>query len=248
MSRSQADLGLTATVAVLACAAAAVSAPVAVTAVLGILILAAPGYLLGELLFGAAIEGLERVAVAAGLALCVPILGGLILYAAGVQLHRATWLGLLAGLTLACDLVLLWRRRSGRAASFGWAPRRLPRRHAMAFGAAVAIAVCAVGIARAGVVWQHYPGFTQLWLVRSQGNAASVNLGVANHEGKTARYRLVLLRNFRPAGSWNLTLANGQTWHRSPSSSGRRISVKLYKLPELAHSYRYVAIDGSGAQ
>jgi hypothetical protein len=24
--------------------------------------------------------------------------------------------------------------------------------------------------------------------------------------------------------------------------------VKLYKLPELAHSYRYVAIDGSGAQ
>jgi hypothetical protein len=249
MNRSQADLGITAAVAAFACAAAAVGAPVAVMTVLGIVLFAAPGYLLGQLLLGSHSSVLERVAVATGLAFCVPILGGLLLYAAGLPLHRAAWFGLLAGVTLVCDVVLFLRRRGGRRASFGrqregW---RLPPRHAAAFGAAAVIAICAVGLARVGVAMQHYPGYTQLWLVRSNENTPTLNLGVGNYEGRTTRYRLVLARNGHLAATWNLTLANGQAWHRSPQYRGRyTISVNLFRLPDVSKPFRHVALDGDG--
>lgn len=250
MSQSQADLGVTAAAAVLACAAAAVGAPVGVTAVLGIALLAAPGYVLSQLLFGSQIAGLERVAVAAGLALCVPILGGLLIVVAGLPLHRATWLGLFAGLTLVCDVVLFWRRLcGGRQESFG--PRlqgwRLPPRKAAAFGAAAVIAVGALGLARVGVAMEHYPGYTQLWLVRPNKSAPTVNLGVDNHEGRTMRYRLVVARNGHTTATWNLVLANGQAWHRSPQYPNRyAISVNLFRLPDVIRPYRHVALEGDG--
>ena len=102
---------------------------------------------------------------------------GLLLYAARVPLHRAAWLGLLAGVTLACDLVLflrhLLRRRSGAAApseeqreQWRLPTWRLPAWHAVAFGSAAVIAVCAVWLAGTEAANQHYRGFTQLWLVR----------------------------------------------------------------------------------
>jgi hypothetical protein len=122
MGRSQADVAATALVAIAACAAAAAGAPVAVTIVLGITLLAAPGYLLGQLLLGSLTAGLERVAVMTALALAVPVLGGLLLYAAGVPLHRPGWLGLLAGVTIAADTALFARRR---AAGAGRADRRV---------------------------------------------------------------------------------------------------------------------------
>src|ERR1017187_10862632 len=144
--RSQADLAITAAVAVLACVSATLGAPVAVTTVLGLALLAAPGYLFGELLFGSRVAGLERVAVLTALAMCVPILGGLLLFAIGAPLHRAAWLGLLAGATGVGDLALFLWRRSGRAKVFGWpqAGRRPPVRHVAAFGAAIVIVVCAL--------------------------------------------------------------------------------------------------------
>jgi hypothetical protein len=245
--RQQADLAITAAVAVLACASVALGAPVAITALLGIVLLAAPGYLLGQLLFGTRLAGLERVSVLTGLTLCVPIFGGLLLFAAGLPLHRATWLGLLAGTTLVCDLALFLRRRGGGAADFGW-PRpgkRRPTRHVVAFGAAIVIAVCAVGVARAGAAFQHYPGFTQLWLAHPDENAATADLGVGNYSGTTTRYRLVLLHNKRIVASWNLTLANGQTWQRSPAYNGTYIiGATLYRWPDLTHAYRHVFIEG----
>jgi hypothetical protein len=245
--RKQADLVVTAAVAILACVSAALGAPVAITAVLGIVLLAAPGYLFGQLLLGAWITGLERVAVLTGLALCVPILGGLLLFVIGVPLHRAAWLALLAGATLVGDLVLFWRRRGTRAA-FGWSREgRTPARHIVAFAAAAVIAVGALGLARAGAAIQHYPGFTQLWLAHPNADAATANLGVGNYEGKTVRYRLVLLRNGHTAASWNLTLANGQTWDESPVFSSRyAITAYLYRLPDLVHPYRNVTINSGG--
>jgi uncharacterized membrane protein len=111
MRPREADLAITALVAVMTCAAAAVGAPVAVMTVLGVLLFAAPGYLLGQLLIGSDGSGLERVAAAAGLVFCVPIIGGLLLYAAELPLRRATWLALLAGVTLVSDVVLFLARR-----------------------------------------------------------------------------------------------------------------------------------------
>src|SRR5690242_3255164 len=97
-----------------ACGAAIVGAPVAVTALLGIALFAAVGYLLSQLLLGSRLTGLERLAVATGLSFCVPIFGGLLLYFARVPLHRASWLGLLVGVTLVGDVALFLRRRTQR--------------------------------------------------------------------------------------------------------------------------------------
>jgi uncharacterized membrane protein len=247
MRRSQADLWITAAVAGVACGAAAADAPVAVMTVLGLVLFVAPGYLLGQLLLGSYIDGLERVAVAAGLTFCVPIVGGLLLYVAGLPLHRAAWLSLLAGVTLVCDVALFARRRSGRSPSLGqqngW---RLPLRQVAMFAAAVVIAICAVGLARAGVGMQHYPGYTQLWLDRPNESAATVNLGIRNYEGETVRYRVVLVDHGNTAAIWNLTLANGQTWHLSPRYPVRyKISVNLFRLPDVTEVYRSVALDGN---
>jgi uncharacterized membrane protein len=252
MSWNPTDLGITAAVAVLTCAAAALGAPVAIMIVLGIVLFAAPGYLLGQLLLGSHIAGLERLAVVTGLALCVPVIGGLLLYAARIPLHRAAWLGLLAGVTLACDLVLflrhLLRRRNHAALPLEKQrqKRRLPTWHAVAFGAAVVIAACAVGLAGAGAANQHYSGFTQLWLARRDKNAHTVSLGVANHEGRTMRYRLVLFRNNRTTATWNLDLPNGRAWQQTtPFPDGSTLSARLYRLPDSSRIYRYVSISAS---
>jgi len=253
--RSQADLGATAAVAVLACAAAAMGAPVAVTAVLGIVLFVAPGYLLGQLLFGSHLAGLERMVVAAGLAFCVPVLGGLILYAAGVPLHRTAWLALLAGATLAGDLGVFVRRFLGRNSGapaqeagslIKWPEAwRLPTRHAVAYGAAVVIAVGAVALAGVGAVRQHYAGFTQLWLVPKDPDAQTANLGVANYEGRTIQYKLVVWHNKRVAATWEFNLANGRAWQQATQFSDRyTITAKLYRLPDASSAYRYVVIQG----
>jgi len=249
MGRSQADVGVTALVAALACGAVASDAPAVAMTVLGIMLFAAPGYLLGQLLVGSRTSGLERVVVMAGLALAVPILGGLLLYAARVPLHRPGWLGLLAGVTLAGDVVLFRRRRAGQAAPFSWQPAwRVPRWHAAAFAAAVLIAACGVGLARVGVAKQPQPGFTQLWLSPRLQSAHTLSLGVSNDQGGTTSYRLVLLRNGQVSATWDLTLANGRTWQRSVPFTGKyTLTANLYRLPDLTHPYRYVSTGSTKA-
>lgn len=248
-NRVQADVGATALVAALACGAAASGASPAAMTVLGIMLFAAPGYLLGQLLVGPRTTGLERVAVMAGLALAVPILGGLVLYAVGVPLHRPGWLGLLAGVTLAGDVALFLRRRDGRAAPLRWPPGwRVPPWHAAAFAAAVLVAAGAVGLARTGAARQPQPGFTQLWLSPQQQNGHIVSLGVSNDQGGTTSYRLVLLRNGRVSATWNLTLANGRTWQRSVPFTGKyTLTADLYRRPDLTHRYRYVSTGSTKA-
>jgi hypothetical protein len=110
VDRSHADLVITAALAVLAGAAASAGAPTAVMVVLGIGLLAAPGYVWGKVLLGPVVTGLERVAVVAGLSLAGPVLGGLVLQSGGFSLHRATWVSLLVMLILVGDAVLLRRR------------------------------------------------------------------------------------------------------------------------------------------
>lgn len=229
--------------AALACGAAAGSAPTAVLAPLGIALLAACGYLLSQILIGPRTAGLERVVVAAGLALAVPILGGLLLYVAGVPLHQAAWLGLLAGVTLVSDAVLYVRRRAGRAELFDWQPQwRLPRRQTAIFAAAIVVAACGVGLARMGVATQPQPGFTQLWLSPQAKNQHTANLGVTNDQGSVTSYRLVLLSNGHVSATWNLTLGSGRTWQRAvPLTGTQTLTANLYRLPDLTHPYRYVA-------
>ena len=269
MRRGEADLAIAAAVAVLACLLALTGAPAALTAMTGIALLAAPGYLLSKLLLGPAAPAMERVLAGAALSLSVPVLGGLALQAARVPLHKPAWLALLAGLTLAADLALLLRgRRSGppggredqgSPASHGqprWpaagrpgAPRG-PRLHpgpAVALAAALVIAGGGLVLARLGEARQHYPGFTQLWLVHRDPRGATVSLGVGNHEGGTVRYLAVLLRNGRRVSEWTFSLPDGQDWHQSPRvPATAALRVNLFRLPDVRTPYRHVTLAGRG--
>lgn len=263
MGRSQADVAATALVAALACGAAAIGAPTAALIVLGLALFASPGYLLGQLLLDSRTAVMERVVVSAGLALAVPVLGGLVLYAAGVPLRRPGWIGLLAGVTFACDIAVFLRRRLSASGQTAPAPRitasritasritapritawHAARWHAAAFAAAGVIAACAVALAAVGVARQPQPHFTQLWLSPQQQNAHALSLGVSNDQGSTTTYRLVLLRGGRVITVWNIALADGQTWRQSVPFTGKGdldLTADLYRLPDLAHLYRHVS-------
>jgi len=258
MGRSQADVAATALVAILTCVAAAAGAPAAVMIVLGIALFAAPGYLLGQLLLGSLAAGLERVAVMTALALAVPVLGGLLLYAVRVPLHRPGWLALLAGVTLAADTALYARRRAAEGTRIRAVPsgpgapgtsragRRASLWHVAAFAAAILVAGGAVGLAAAGAARQPQPGFTQLWLSPQRQGTRTLSLGVTNDQGRTTSYRLVLQRDGRVIGTWDLTLGEGRTWQRPVPFTGKQaLAAGLYRLPDLTHPYRYVSVGPS---
>ena len=251
MARNQADIIATGAIACLACAAVAEGAPHVLTTILGILLFVTPGYLLGQLLLPSKTDTLERVVVMTGFALAVPILGGLLLYAARIPLRLPAWLGLLVGVTVVTDVALFIRRRSGRTGQFTWQPAlhlsRLPLRHWVLFISAVLIAACAVGVARVGVANQPQPTFTQLWLSPENGNQHIENLGVTNDEGNGTAYRLVLLSNGHVSKAWNLILSNGETWQLSVPITGKpSLVANLYRLPNLTQPYRYTTNGVSG--
>jgi hypothetical protein len=249
MGRSQADIWVTALVAALAAVVGVAGGPVVATAVLGLALFMAPGYLLAQILLGPAVAGLERFLVSAVLALAVPALGGLALYAAGVPLERHGWLGLLAGVTLAADAVLFLSRRLGRSAPFTWQPSwRLTWRQTVVYGAAVLVAAGGVTLARVGVSLQKQTGFTQLWLSPPRTAAHTLNLGVTNDQGSATSYRVVLRRNGKVSQTWNLVLDDKQTWQTSVPFTGQaNLVADLYRTPNLTTPYRYVSTNGSKA-
>jgi hypothetical protein len=107
------------------------------------------------------------------------------------------------------------------------------------------IAAGAVVAALTGALHQPYPGYTQLWLVPQRQHAGTASLGVSNHQGATTRYRLVLLRQAQVSGTWDLTLADGQTWQRAvPLTAATPVAARLYRLPDLSRAYRYVTTTG----
>jgi hypothetical protein len=243
MRGSNADIAVVAAAPVVYSVAAVLGAPAALIALLGLVLAACPGYVWSEVLLSPRVVGLERLAVAAGVSLGVPVIGGLVMYAAGIPLHRTAWAALFASTALLGDAVLVGLRRTGRRTPRG-RPRNAPRlamRHTVTFGAAVIIAAGAVGIALVGAARQQYPGFTQLWLLPGGQHGSTASLGVTNHQGTVTRYRLVLLRRARVSTSWNLSLADGQTWQRTVAVHATDpLAARLYRLPDLTRPYRYV--------
>ena len=99
-------------------------------------------------------------------------------------------------------------------------------------------------MARVGAEMQRYPGYTQLSLIRPDKNAPAVDLSVANREGKSMRYRVVIARDSHDVATWNLSLVNGQTWRRTSRYPSRdTISVNLFRLPEASKPYRHVVLS-----
>lgn len=241
MKRKNLDLVIAVVIAVLGCVAAALNAPTALTIVLGVGLIAAPGYLWTEVLLKRLGSVFERVMIGTGLALMLPIFGGLVLYAAGVSLHRTAWLGLFAGGTIVGAAVLAVLRRKSEPAEPGTRAKiNLPVRHALIYGAAAVFAVATIFIAVISSDNQSQPGYTQLWMAPVK-NEAVASLGVNNQQGGTVVYRLQLLKKGKVSATWNLTLTNGQTWQRDiPYTSKYSLAANLYRLPNLNDPYRTV--------
>ena len=246
MRRDNRGPAIAAMVAALSVAAVVAGAPTAVTAVLALPLLAAPGYVWTEALFAGRLEGTQRVLAATCLSLMVPVVGGLALYEAGIPLDRVGWVCLLAGVTVLGGVVILVRRPGSSGAAVPVQGRLRLRAlvtwQAAVFAAAAVIAAGGVGLAAGGAAVQPYPGFTQLWLVPGQGHTGRDALGVSNHEGTTERYRLVVLRHGRLTAAWTISLSSGQTWRASVRPAGRApITADLYRMPDLRHPYRHVS-------
>ena len=244
MRRNYADVVIAGAVAILGCIAIYEHLPAPVVIILGLGLFVAPGYVWSEVLLSASVRGLERVAVMIGLALMVPVLGGLVLYVARIPLHRATWVGLLAVVTVTGTMVVLAiRPRPDEPRARGEQAERKRWRawHVVNFCAASMIAAVAVGLAVYSANVQKYPGYTQLWLSPVRSDPVTATLGVTNQQGTTTQYRLVLLRKGRVSATWNLTLTDGQTWqHTVPFTEKYSIAADLYRLPDLSHPYRDV--------
>jgi hypothetical protein len=244
LRRNHSDIAITQVLAFLGCAALFVHLPVPAMVVLGLGLFAAPGYLWSEVFLGPRVRGLERVAVAAGVAPMVPVFGGLGLYAAGIPLNRTAWISLLSVVTLVGSAVVVTARLRVREPD---APPQQPARrrsspwHAVAFGAAALIAAGAVGLAVVSAEAQKHPGYTELSMMPLRDSPSAASLGVTNEQGGTTRYRLVLRRKGRVSATWNLTLANGQTWQRMISfTDNYLIDADLYRLPNVSQPYREV--------
>jgi hypothetical protein len=243
MYRKNIDLVAAVGVAVLECIAVAIHLAGPVLILLGIGLFAVPGYVWSEVLLGRAMANLERIVVAAGLAFILPVLGGLALYAAGVSLHRAAWVGLLATASITGALILVIRRRGTTSVVEGSDGKRLRPSipHAAVYAIAGVIAMGSVALAVRGAEAQRYPGYTRLWLTPFRNEPLLATLGVTNQQDSTLEYKLVLRENGRVNGSWNITLATGDTWQRTVNYTvNYAIVANLYRLPNLGLPYREV--------
>jgi uncharacterized membrane protein len=245
MGRKYTDIVVACGVAIFSYATAAKHLPFPVMLVCGILLFVLPGYIWAQIIAADRSSRLERAVVSVGIALLVPVFGGLALSAANVRLDRHAWTTLLGAATLAGAVVLALRRRK---LDVSVANRRdkgtrtgLPGLHLVAYGTAAVIATGAVALAVAGAHAQKYPGYTQLWLSPLVKHSLAADLGVTNQQGSTVNYRLMLIRNGKVSNTWNLELANNQTWQHTISfTTNYPITAKLYRLPDLSHPYRSV--------
>lgn len=253
MRRNNIDVVVAWVIAATGLAALVVRMPVPVTVLTGTAMFAAAGYVWSEMLLGPRAVALHRAVASACLALMIPIFAGLILYAAGIPLRTSTWpIALAAAIVIgvvllpvqrwtAAPLVITPSTQGTRAG----VQKRQVAGHAAVLGAAAVIAAGAVALSVYGASAQKLPDYTQLWMSPITSDPAAAHIGVTNHGGAPARYRLVLTRRGRVSSSWNFSLADGQTWERViPFSQAYRIDAKLYHPPDLRHVYR--TVDNGG--
>jgi hypothetical protein len=246
MRRNQKLAALTGSAAIAGFAAVSARLAGPALVVVGLVLAAVPGYVWAEVLLGNRCPVLERVLVSASLALALPVIGGVALYFSDIALHQMQWAGLLAGGTITGDVVLLLRPERDRPGRPDM-PRRAWRPGQVAmFAIAAVLAAGAVQLARYGAEHQQYPGFTELWLAPQPRKAGVASLGVANRQGTTDSYQLVLRRGDRVVARWRISLRTGQTWQHPVSlRPGLRTTADLFLLPDLARPYRHVALSAT---
>jgi nitrate reductase gamma subunit len=158
----------------------------------------------------------DRAIWAVGLALACTVLAGLVLNLT-VGLTRLTWLiTLAAAVVIIGGVVLLLRRRGMRAVLGESVIPDVLKLSPLTMGIALlaaAFAAAAVWLAVASASWQQTPGFAQLWLVPAAGPRGT--LAIRSEYPQKHTFHLVLRTGKKTVTTWNLTLADGQSWQRN---------------------------------
>lgn len=196
-----------------------------------------------------AIAAEERLLLVPGLSLAIGARGGLALNRAPGGLQTLPWVLYLDAVTLSAAPVAALRGRHLPPAPAP-AVRRLPWSRALLLAAAVATAVGAVGLGRAGVAEQPGPAVTQLWLLPAAQPADTVSIGLPSGEPAPASYRLVLTLDQRPLQEWQINLRPGETWTASAAlpggrPAGARVAATLYRADAPQTVYRQVRLGSN---
>lgn len=212
-----------------------------------------PGYALLAALFPRQhdIDLLGRLGLSVGLSIAVVALIGL-------ALNYSTWgvrlQPLLAGITLliglACLAAAVHRQLVESAQAFELRPPWPSARGLVAGTAALAVAAVVVGAYLALDTGSEPEGFTEFYALApggglesyprllAEGERARLVLGVSNHEGEEARYRIATRIGGRYAGSVrSVALGDGESWEglvglNLPGEGRQRVELLLYRRGE----------------
>lgn len=202
----------------------------------------------------------ERVLLALGGSMTLTIGTALLLHLSPNGLSAPSWAGLLGAITVGGGLVGWLRSLRAPAADAGveaigpigstggggptggvpvlTARMTIVSPWAIAMLAAAGLlVVLSLVIARSGLALGPTSSFTELWLLRTDGDSA-VRVGIANHEGETQDYRLILTVDGRRLGDpLEVSVKNGTAADQVielPPGSGRprTVEARLWRADE----------------
>jgi uncharacterized membrane protein len=206
-------------------------------------------------------RGSERLTLALSGSMTLSIATAFLLHLSPSGLSASSWAGLLGAWTVAAGLVGWLRAMRGAAPEPVTAVAEPPGASVPADGGSVGspaltarvlavspwsaalllasglLVVLAFIIARSGVAFGPTASFSELWLLPQDGERA-VRVGVANHEGQTQDYRLIVALDGRRLGDpVELTLPDGGATDQVitlPSGGGRDrvVQVRLWHADE----------------
>jgi hypothetical protein len=223
---------------------------VALRAALAIpLVVVLPGYAISTALFPKRIGLGERLVFSIGLSLITTVLSGLLLHLTAWGLQPVAWSIALTGITVvACALGAIRRRKT--LALIVDTPElaiSMPQWAALLTSALVIGAV--IGVARIPASQEGINGYTLLWLLPSDSDAAQdLQLGITSMEFLPIEYTLQLKANGQVVQEWqDITLQPGDKWEQIAVLPERYresnvVEAMLYRQDKPDTMYRHVLL------
>jgi hypothetical protein len=210
------------------------------------LVLVLPGYAGARAIFaGAKLAGAELAVMSVALSIATVVVGGFLLWGAGVGLGRPAWAGLLGGTTLMAAIV--WNRR-GDASVVATRPFRVSRREIVIVLLVLAVAGGSLGLARKALPARGLEGYTALW-ADPRGSHRTIQVGVLSEQTKSISFWLDVRLDGRRVLGRRLVLQPGHSWQttvRAPvGTTPRRLVATLY-IPGNTSPYRRVDVRLAG--
>jgi uncharacterized membrane protein len=257
-ARSSLDLLAAIALALAGLAAALVPLDVWLRAVLWVpLVLGVSGYAILAALFPERPHPLgEQAVYAVALSITATALGGIVVQLV-LDLDRAVWAAVLVAITVAAALVAIWRREPPPADQSGAETGRAGRRLRLPGPIASLILIAAIVVAAGAVVISSNGArrerdsyrFTALWVQPARHAATAggaVTVGVDNHQGAAARYRLVVKQAGGILAQRGLELADGGRWRLrlavAPVGPADPVTATLSRNGAI---YRHVYLEAS---